>query len=90
MIKRKQTKNYERVYFPMVLQEMKCPMPGCLLVRHSAGIFCKHFMYHHFRYKVVVVQEGTEPLPCCDLCRIYMPAGRITRQRKTACCNKKN
>ena len=75
------------VSFPWVLQEVKIPVSWCPAVVHNAGIR-EHFMYRHFRSKVVVVQEGAEPLPCCDLCGMHMPAGRLIRHRKTARCDK--
>ena len=46
----------------MMLQEVKCPVPGCMAVALSAGRIQEHFMYFHFRYKVAVVKEGAEPL----------------------------
>ena len=39
-----------------VLQEVKCPVPGCPEVAHSAGRIREHFMYCHFISKVAVVQ----------------------------------
>ena len=76
------------VSFPRVLQEVKCPVLGCPAVAHSAGRLRENFMYFHFRYNFEVFQEGTEPLPCCDLCGIHMPARRIISHRNTARCNK--
>ena len=37
---------------------------------------------------MAVVQEGTEPLPHCDLCGIHMPVVRLIRNRKTALCDR--
>ena len=34
--------------FPRVLKAVKCLMPGCLAVVHSAGCLQEHFMYRHF------------------------------------------
>ena len=48
---------------PKVLQEVRCLVPGCPVVAHIAGRLCEHFMCCHFRSKLVVFQEGTEPLP---------------------------
>ena len=76
------------VSFPWVLQEVICPVSGCLAVEHSAGRLRDHFMYHHLRSKVEVVQEGKEPLPRCDSCGMHMPEGRLTRHRKKARCDK--
>ena len=76
------------VSFPKVLQRVIYPMPGLPAVAHSAGRLCKHFMYQHFRSKVEVVQEGREPLLRCELCGIYMPAGRLIKHRNTVRCDK--
>ena len=51
------------VYFPKVLQEVRCPVPGCPEVAHSAGRLHEHFMFCHFISKVAVVQERKEPIP---------------------------
>ena len=42
------------VSFPKVLQEVRCPVPGCPEVVHSAGRLHKHFMYRHYRSKVAL------------------------------------
>ena len=72
------------VYFPREIQEVKCTVPGFPAVAHSARKLRKHFMYHHFRYKVAVVQEGTEPLPPYDFCGMRIPSGRIISHSNTA------
>ena len=76
------------VSFPRLLQEVKCPVPGCPVEVHSAGRLREHFMYRHFRSKVVVVQYMTKLLTRCALRVMHMPAWRIIRHRRTACCNK--
>ena len=73
---------------PRVQQEVKCPVPWCPSVAHSTGRLRKHLIYCHFRSKVAVVQEGTEPLHRCDLCGMHIPAGWIISHRKTMRCNK--
>ena len=45
-------------------------------------------MYRHFFSCIVVVQEGMDPLPCCDLCGIQMPAGRLIKHQQTQGCNR--
>ena len=72
------------VSFSRVLQEVKFTVPGCLSVAHSAGRLSVHFMHRHFRSKVVVVQDGKELLPCCDLCGMNIPARWLIRHRKTS------
>ena len=75
---------------------MWCPYQGvtyfevygvrCPSIVQIAGRLREHFMYPHFQSKVVVVQEGSEPLPRCYLCGIHMLAGRFIRHRRTARC----
>ena len=48
---------------------------------HSAGRLRKNLIHPQFRSKVVLVQEGTELLPYCDLCRMHILAGRLIKQR---------
>ena len=55
------TKNV--VYFPKAIKELRCTVPGCTSVAHSAGRLCEHFMFRHFRSKVALDQEGKKPLP---------------------------
>ena len=45
-------------------------------------------MYRKFRSKVAVLQERRNPLPCCNVCEIYMPAGWMLNHRSTARCFK--
>ena len=72
------------VSFPKVLQEVRCTVPGCPVVAHSAGKLREHFMFCHFRSKVSIVQEGKELLPRCDMCGMNMPTGRLIRHMRTA------
>ena len=76
------------VSFPRVLKLVKCPVPGCLEVVHSAGQLRENFMYRNFRSQVVVVQEVEELLPRCDLCGMQMPAGRLVKNLRTQRYNK--
>ena len=74
--------------FPKVLKEVRCPVPGCPAVVHRERRLRKHFMFCHFRSKVALFQEGKEPLLRYDLCGMHMPAGKLIRHRRTACCNR--
>ena len=70
------------------MQEVQLLVPSCLVVAHIVGCLCEHFMYHHFRSKVDLVQEGAELLPCYDLCGMHMPLGRLIKHHRTARCDK--
>ena len=76
------------VSFPRVLQEVKCLVLGCPAVAHSAVRLHEHFMYRHFRSKVVVVQERAEIMPQCDFCGIHILEGRIIRHHRMSIFNK--
>ena len=50
-----------------VMQFVRCLVPVCPAVTHSVGLLRENFMYQHFWLQVVVVQKGSEPLPCYEL-----------------------
>ena len=66
---------------------MRCPVPGCPSVVHSAVRMREHFMYRHLFSWIAGVQEGRDPLPRCDLCGMHMPAGQILRHQRKKRCN---
>ena len=74
--------------FPGILQSVRCPVPGCPAVCHSAGRLREHFMFRHFRSRILVVQKVKEPLPSCNMCGMHMPAGRIISHHRTARCDR--
>ena len=46
-------------------------------------------MFQHFWYRIAVIQEGKELLPCCDLCVMHMPKGWIIKHLRTEWCDRK-
>ena len=76
------------VYFPRVVQEVKFLVLEFPVMALRAGRLREQFIYLHFRYKMAVVQEGTDPLLLCDLGGIHVPTGRLIRHRKAVRCNK--
>ena len=72
---------------PWVLKMMRCPVTGFLSVVHSAGRLREHFMYRQFFSRIVVVQEGKEPLPRCDLCNMHMSVGRLIKHHNMKQCD---
>ena len=50
--------------------------------------FREHFMFRHWKLKVAILQEGTEPFPQCDQCGMHMPEARIFKQRQSDKCHK--
>ena len=69
--------------FPRILKLVESPVPGCTEKAHISGRMRGNFMYGHFRSKVAVLQEGSEPLPQCDMCGIHMLVGRLIKHRRT-------
>ena len=65
------------VSLPRILPLVRCPVPGCPAVVHTAGRMRENFMFQHFWSQIAVVQEGKESLPRCDLRGMHMPAGRL-------------
>ena len=76
------------VSFHRVLQSVICAVMGCPEVAHIEGWLREHFVYRHFWLQVAVVQVGAETLPCCDLCIMHMPVGRLIKYWHMARCNK--
>ena len=76
------------LYFPWVLKTVKYPVIGCPEVSHSVGRLREHFMSQYFYLRIAVVQEGKEPLPCCEFCGMHVPAGRIIKHRRMKRCNR--
>ena len=76
------------VSFPRLLKTVRCPVPGCPAVAHSAGRMREHFMYRYFFARIAVVQEGREPMIHCDLFVMHMPAGRILKHQRTKRCDR--
>ena len=67
------------VYLSRIHKSMRRPVLGCPAVAHSAGRLREYFTFQHFRSQIVVVQEGKEPLPRCNLFRMHMPAVRLIK-----------
>ena len=75
------------VSFPRAMKTVRCPVPGCPAVSHSAVRMREHFIYRHFFYRIAVVKEGTAPLPQCELCSMHMLEGRLLKYQQTQRCN---
>ena len=76
------------VYFLQVLNTVHCLVLGCLAILHRAGRLQEHVMYRHYHSRIVVVQEGREPLHLCIKCIMHFLAGRMIKYQSTARCNK--
>ena len=63
-------------------------MEGCLSMAKTTGRIREHFMFRHWKYKVFILQEGPEPIPWCDKCRIHMQAARLFKYWQSDKCHK--
>ena len=45
-------------------------------------------MFHHWKSKVAILQEGQEPLPGCDQCGMHMQVARIFKHQQSEKCHK--
>ena len=77
-----------KVLLPRIWKSLECPVEGCLARSNTLGILRENFMYLHWKSKVDIMQERTEPLPQWDQCGMYMPEARIFKHRQTDKCNK--
>ena len=76
------------VYFPRFLKTVHCLMLGCPAIAHSADRIPEQFIYAHFHSRVVVLQEGREPLPQCSKCGMSFSSGSILKHQRTSRLNK--
>ena len=76
------------VSFPPVLKLVACTVDGFLERANCPGRRREHFMYWHWKLKVPIIQEGSEPLPRCNHCGMLMPVAQLVNHRRTAICEK--
>ena len=74
------------VYLTQVIKTVRCPVPGCQAVAHSAGRMRENFIYRNLFAWIEVVQEGREPLTRCDLWGMHMPSWRLLKHQRTKRC----
>ena len=77
-----------KVSFPWILKSVDCQVEGCPAKAKTPERLREHFMFRHWKSKVAILQEGPEPLPRCDQCRMRMQAARLFKHRKSEKCHK--
>ena len=75
--------------FPRALKMVSSLVTSCPEVAHSVVRMREHFMYRHFFLRIMVVQEGKDPLPRCDLYVMHMPEGRMIKHQRIQRCDRK-
>ena len=61
-----------RIYFLWEARDIAFPVdgfPGRAMICSSIWV---HSVYHHVRNKVVILEEGNHPLPCCPKCDMFL------------------
>ena len=73
--------------FPLHMGALACPVPECTGFVTSRVGLGRHFVYRHPEHTVVIAEEGTAPLPRCDLCGMQVsPLSRFTSHRESGYC----
>ena len=65
------------VSFLWVLELVAYLVDGCPERVNNPGRLREHFMYLHWKSKVVIIQEVPELLPQCNHCGIHMAAAQL-------------
>ena len=77
-----------KVSFPRILNLMECPVEGCPDKAKKPGRIRDFFMFRHWKSKVDISQEGPEPSPRSDQCRMHMQAAIIFKYWQSDKCHK--
>ena len=77
-----------RVLFPRIINLVECLVEGYPTRAKNLGRLRELFMFRHWKSKVAILQEGTEPLPRCDQCGMHMPEARLFKYRQLDKCHK--
>ena len=65
----------------------KCPVDGCPGVSNSRDALRRHFLYRHPQDSLVILEEGSHPLPRCELCGMHVPYSALNgRHRHSRTC----
>jgi hypothetical protein len=61
-----------RVSFPKTMRQRLCPVEGCSGRALSGDLLRRHFVHRHPEDTLCILEEGLEPLPECELCRMHV------------------
>ena len=77
---------YSMIYmvsFPQAARSVEFPVEGYrgrVSTRTNLRI---HFVYHHVRYMIVIMEEGNRPHPHCPVCDMFFPWSILNQFRPT-------
>jgi hypothetical protein len=74
-----------RVSFPATLRHRTCPVEGCSERLSCRDSLRRHFVYRHFADTICILEEGSHPLPKCELCGMHIKRS-ATRHRTSQTC----
>jgi Reverse transcriptase (RNA-dependent DNA polymerase) len=66
------------VSFPATLRSRTCPVEGCREKLCNRDSLRRHFVHRHYADTLCILEEGSVPLPKCELCGMHIkqPAPR--------------
>jgi len=80
--------NY-RISFPKTAKRRVCPVDDCGYFAPSHVAMRTHFAHRHPTDGIVILEEGTTPLPRCELCDMFVGHFAIGKgHQRTAMCKK--
>ena len=75
------------ISFPRTIDLVQCPVKGCPGTATSRSNLHRHFMHRHVFDTIIIPEEGSAPLPRCELCDMFIPYKALNRghQRSAYC-----
>ena len=74
-----------QVSFPATLRNRLCPVEGCNARPTCRESLRRHFVYRHFADTICILEEGSQPLPKCELCGMHVKLS-ASRHRTSQTC----
>ena len=70
-----------RVSLPRSTRSIGCPVGECEERATTCTNICIHFIHHHMRDTVMIMEEGNRPHPRCPYCDMSVPWAAINRRQ---------
>jgi len=74
-----------RVSFPTLTRSRTCPVEGCSERLSCRDSLRRHFVYRHSADTLCILEEGSHPLPKCELCGMHVKHS-ASRHRTSQIC----
>jgi hypothetical protein len=69
-----------RISFPALSARASCPVDGCTGVSTTRTNLRRHFVHRHPQDTLCILEEGSHPLPKCELCGMHVPYIALNRR----------